>query len=193
VAPHLGGWDFGGAWLASLGYRITTVVEVLEPRELLEFFVSLREAKGLEVVVRGPEAIATLTTALGENRIVALLCDRDLGRRGVDVEFFGERTTLPAGPARLALDTAAPLLAAAVYFRPRGRHYGVVRPPVSVELTGDHRYDVARLTQAIARELEELIRAAPEQWHLMQPNWPSDYPDVLRHPTAVRETSVMHP
>ncbi|MTA40097.1 MAG: hypothetical protein F2560_03555 [Actinobacteria bacterium] len=29
-------------------------------------------------------------------------------------------------------------------------------------------------TQAIAHELEELIRRAPEQWHMFQPNWPSD-------------------
>ena len=31
------------------------------------------------------------------------------------------------------------------------------------------------VTQAMAHELEELISAAPEQWHLLQPNWPSDY------------------
>jgi KDO2-lipid IV(A) lauroyltransferase len=26
----------------------------------------------------------------------------------------------------------------------------------------------------LAYELETLIRRAPEQWHLLQPNWPSD-------------------
>jgi phosphatidylinositol dimannoside acyltransferase len=36
---------------------------------------------------------------------------------------------------------------------------------------------VARITQAIADELESLIRLAPDQWHLMQPNWPSDRAD----------------
>jgi lauroyl/myristoyl acyltransferase len=30
------------------------------------------------------------------------------------------------------------------------------------------------MTQSLASEREELIRAAPAQWHLMQPNWPSD-------------------
>ena len=28
--------------------------------------------------------------------------------------------------------------------------------------------------EALAVELETLIRRAPEQWHLFQPNWPSD-------------------
>jgi phosphatidylinositol dimannoside acyltransferase len=27
----------------------------------------------------------------------------------------------------------------------------------------------------LADELEALIREAPEQWHMMQPNWPSDW------------------
>jgi KDO2-lipid IV(A) lauroyltransferase len=104
---------------------------------------------------------------------VALLCDRDITGTGVEVDFFGEKTTLPSGPAVLALRTGAQLLPSAVY--DRGRiHHGVVRPPVPVERRGSFRDDVARITQLIAYELEDLIRAAPEQWHMLQPNWPSD-------------------
>ena len=29
-------------------------------------------------------------------------------------------------------------------------------------------------TQALARRFEQIIRAAPTQWHMLQPNWPSD-------------------
>jgi KDO2-lipid IV(A) lauroyltransferase len=71
--------------------------------------------------------------------------------------------------------TGAPVLPTAVYFRPgRDRHLGVVRPPVTIERTQDRRHDVTRFTQAMATEFEGLIRRAPEQWHLFQPNWPSD-------------------
>ncbi len=51
---------------------------------------------------------------------------------------------------------------------------GIVHPPLLVEREGRLRDDIARITQALAVEFEELIRAAPEQWHLLQPNWPSD-------------------
>ena len=112
--------------------------------------------------------------ALRANRIVCLLSDRDLTGDGVEVEFFGERTTLPGGPATLALRTGATLLPAAVYFRPGRNHHAVVRPPVPAAREGRLREDVARITQLLADEFEALIRAAPEQWHLMQPNWPSD-------------------
>ena len=57
--------------------------------------------------------------ALRDNDVVCLLCDRDLERNGVEVEFFGERTTLPAGPATLALRTGAPLLPVGVLLHRR--------------------------------------------------------------------------
>lgn len=173
--PHLGGWDFGGAWFASAGYPATVVVEALEPPELFEWFAALRRASGLTVVPHGPGAGAAVLGALRRNELVGLLCDRDLARTGVEVDFFGERTTLPAGPVTLALRTGAALLPTAVYFEGRG-HRGVVRPPIPVERSGDGlRHDVARISQLLAAELEALIRRAPEQWHLLQPNWPSDY------------------
>jgi KDO2-lipid IV(A) lauroyltransferase len=172
--PHLGGWDFGGAWFASKGYKAAVVVEPLEPPELFEWFADMRRAMGLEIVPLGPSAGTTVLRRLKEGGIVGLLCDRDITGTGVEVEFFGERTTLPSGPATLALRTGAAVLPAAVYFEGRDGHRGVVRPPLAVERTGRFREDVGRVMQSVAAEFEELIRAAPSQWHLFQPNWPSD-------------------
>jgi KDO2-lipid IV(A) lauroyltransferase len=172
--PHLGGWDFGGAALASRGYRATVVVEPLEPPELFDWFARFRSSLGLTVVPLGSDAGTAVLGALKRGEIAGLLSDRDINGTGVEVEFFGEKTTLPSGPATLALRTGAPLLPTAVYFEGRQGHRGVVRPPVPTERTGSFRSDVARVTQLLAYELEALIRAAPDQWHLLQPNWPSD-------------------
>ena len=51
----------------------------------------------------------------------------------------------------------------------------MIRPPVATDRRGRLRDDIARVTQELAGELESLIGRAPEQWHLLQPNWPSDY------------------
>jgi lauroyl/myristoyl acyltransferase len=172
--PHVGGWDFAGAWLSRQGLAPTVVVEPVEPPELFEWFASVRRALGMTVVQLGPDAGKAVLQALRRNEVVCLLCDRDLVGDGIEVEFFGERTTLPAGPATLALRTGAPLLPTAVYFGPEGGHHAVVMPPVPAKREGRLRDDVARVTQELALRFEELIRAAPEQWHLLQPNWPSD-------------------
>ena len=172
--PHVGSWEWGGAWLALRGYPMTSVAEPLEPPELYEWFVRQREGMGLTIVPLGPGAGTALLRTLRDGGLVGLLCDRDVGSGGVEVEFFGERTTLPAGPATLALRTGAVLMAAAVYSGPGLRHSAELRPPVDTGRRGSLRADVARVTQAVAGELEVLIRRAPDQWHLFQPNWPSD-------------------
>jgi KDO2-lipid IV(A) lauroyltransferase len=175
--PHVGGFEYAAAWIANRGHPPTVVVEAVEPPELLAWFTSVRAALGMEVVPLGPRAATRMVEALGEGRIICLLADRDITGDGVEVEFFGERTTMPGGPAVLGLRTGAPILPLAVYFEDRGSHLGVIQPPVPAEREGRLRDDVARVTQAIAHRFEELIRAHPEQWHVMQPNWPSDRED----------------
>lgn len=173
--PHLGGWEWAGRWLTDRGHKVTVVVEHVEPPELFEWFAKLRARLGMTVVPLGPDAGKAILRALKANEIVCLLSDRDIGGGGVEVDFFGERTTLPGGPATLSLRTGAPILPAAVYFTRRSDgHLGLVRPPVPTERRGKLRDDVARVTQHLADELEYLIRRSPEQWHLFQPNWPSD-------------------
>jgi KDO2-lipid IV(A) lauroyltransferase len=129
----------------------------------------------MNIVPLGPSAGGEVLRALKDNHVLCLLADRDIEGAGIDVEFFGERTRLPGGPATLALRTGAALLPTACYFKRRGISC-VCRPPMVVTRRGKRlRDDVARLTQELAGELEVLIRAAPEQWHLQQPNWPSDW------------------
>ena len=173
--PHLGGWEWAGRWLIERGFEMTVVVEPIEPPELFHWFVDLRQQLGMTVVPLGPKVAGTVLKALRENQVVCLLCDRDLDRNGVPVEFFGEQTTLPAGPATLGLRTGATVFPVGVYFTDRyNGHHAVVRAPLPTERQGGLREDVARVTQVLAGELEYLIRRAPEQWHLFQPNWPSD-------------------
>lgn len=172
--PHLGGWELGGAWLVSLGHPVTVVVEPLEPPELFDWFAAFRERLGMRVVPLGPGASGQVLRALRDNHIVCLLCDRDLGGDGPDVTFFGERTTLPGGPVTLAIRSGAPVLPTAVYFDGPVAHRGRVEPPLDLTRRGRLREDVAAGTQALATALEGLVRSAPDQWHLFQPNWPSD-------------------
>ena len=109
--------------------------------------------------------------------MVCLISDRDLQGGGVEVDFFGERTTVPGGPATLALRTGATVLPTAVFHSPGvDGHIGLVKPPIQIERCSKSlRDDVERITQHLTNELAEFIERAPAQWHLLQPNWPSDH------------------
>jgi KDO2-lipid IV(A) lauroyltransferase len=172
--PHVGGWEWAGRVLGSEhGWRVSAVAEKLEPPELYDWFLELRDELGMRIIPLGPSAGSESAAALADGDVMCLLCDRDLAGTGIEVEFFGERTTLPGGPALMALRSGSPLLPTAVYFRGR-RCHGVVEAPLDTERRGRLREDVERVTQDLAHALERLIRVAPEQWHLLQPNWPSD-------------------
>jgi KDO2-lipid IV(A) lauroyltransferase len=172
--PHVGSWEWGGAWLALEEMPMTAVVEKLEPEALFEWFVEKRLAMGLTPVPLGDGSGAAMLRTLKKGEIAGLVSDRDLVGNGIEVEFFGEKTTLPGGAATLALRTGAPLLPVVVYSGPGDTHTGVIHAPIDTTRTKSLRHDITRVTQDLARCFEHDIRSHPEQWHLYQPNWPSD-------------------
>ncbi|HZB50550.1 MAG TPA: phosphatidylinositol mannoside acyltransferase, partial [Mycobacteriales bacterium] len=121
--PHMGNWDAAAVWLVDHGARFTTVAERLRPESLYRRFLDYRESLGMEVLPltggdRPPSEV--LTERLRAGGVVCLLGDRDLTKRGIDVEFFGDTARMPAGPALLAATTGAALLPVGLWFTPRG-------------------------------------------------------------------------
>ncbi len=129
--PHLGNWDFAGAWLALQGFTVTVVAEPVEPPELFEWFVETRARLGMRVIPLSSSAGTDVLKAVRANEVVCLLADRDLTGDGIGVEFFGERTTLPGGPALTALRGGAPLLPVGCYFMGHGDSRADIRPPLA--------------------------------------------------------------
>lgn len=173
--PHLGTWEWAAWWLALVPrFKVTAVVEPLDPPEVFEWFVGFRQSLGMNIVPLGPDAARTSMQALDQGQVLCLLADRDIAGNGIPVDFFGEKTTLPAGPALLSIRTGSPLIPTAVYWRDNTRH-AICTPPLDTTRHGKLRQDVARITQDLARDFEYLITQAPEQWHMLSPNWPSDY------------------
>lgn len=97
--PHVGGWEWAGRWIVQRGYKMSAVVEVLENREAYEAFTDARRAMGVDVIPLDDRAGVAVSAALRAGHVVSLLADRDIQRNGVEVDFFGERTTAPVGPA----------------------------------------------------------------------------------------------
>ncbi len=177
VLPHLGCWEAGAAWTSAMGYPLTTVAEVLEPPELFAWFARMRQRVDLTVLPVGTETVPHLLASLAAGTVIALLADRDVTGDGVDVEFFGQKTRIPGGPALLALRSGAPLVPCAIYVRAGGSYDLRLRPPIDTARRGRLREDVERVSQDIVNAFEDLIRKAPEQWHVFQPLWNAEDAD----------------
>jgi phosphatidylinositol dimannoside acyltransferase len=177
VVGHLGNWDAAGAWAGASGRSVVTVAEVLKPRRVFEFFRDHRARLGISIYPAERGVTARLVEAIEDGKVVAILGDRDLKGNGVEVQFFGEATTLPAGPASIALRTGVPLLIAGVYgtVLPDGRRAWIAEISEPIELPSERgAQSLRRLTQEVARGLETAVARRPEEWHVFQPFWLAD-------------------
>jgi KDO2-lipid IV(A) lauroyltransferase len=175
--PHMGNWDWAGAWLAGDVTPFTTVAERLEPASLFDRFVEFREGLGMEVIPltggeRPPYEI--LAERLRSGGTLALLADRDLTATGLEVQFFGRAARMPAGPAALAVDTGARLAPITLTYpddrRVCVRAHPYVEPPAGVGRTEQ----IAAMTQSLADVFAGAIHAAPHDWHMLQRVWAED-------------------
>jgi KDO2-lipid IV(A) lauroyltransferase len=176
AVPHLGNFEPFGHFMALHGLRTVAPVEVTEPREVYEFLLSRRvggrrsDDRAVQVVPLA-HAFRPMLSVLRHGGVAALVADRDLSGDGIEVTMFGHRTTLPAGPATLAVRTGRPLLVGRVLRVGPDRFTGDAWP-VKVPLSGDRRRDVVALTEGIAAGFERAIAEAPEQWWAaFQPFW----------------------
>jgi KDO2-lipid IV(A) lauroyltransferase len=181
VLPHMGNWDVAGRFLVANGYRLASVAEELRPPRLFELFLRHREELGMRIVplTRNGHVGQQLKQLLSENWIVALVADRDLSGRGVEVEMFGATRRVPAGPALLSLTSGAPILVCPVITREDGWEIRI-GPPLRVERTGDLRADVEALSRLMAASFERAIASRPSDWHLFQPGWETPRPPRRR-------------
>jgi KDO2-lipid IV(A) lauroyltransferase len=175
--PHCGNWETAAVWLLDHGAPFTTVAERLRPESLYERFVAFREGLGMEVIpltggARPPSDV--LKERLQAGRTICLLGDRDLTRRGIDVDFFGATARMPAGPALLAATTGAALHPVGLWFTPGG--WGVTVHPEVPIAAGRLRDTVAAATQELANHFAADIALRPHDWHMLQRLWLADLP-----------------
>jgi KDO2-lipid IV(A) lauroyltransferase len=188
--PHMGNWEVAGAFCVGRGVPFATVAERLKPESVFDMFVAFRESLGMEVLplTGGPNVFGALARRLRQGGLICLLCDRDLTESGVEVEFFGEKARMAAGPAALAIQTGASLRAVTLWFTEDG--WGAnVSPDIPVPPEGDRKAKAAAMTQELARHFEKAIAEHPEDWHMLQRVFDADL-DPRRLPAPAQAGAV---
>ncbi len=195
--PHMGNWEVAGAYVVARGIKFATVAERLKPESLFDMFLKFREGLGMEVLplTGGTNVFGVLAQRLRAGHMVCLLCDRDLTESGVEVDFFGDRARMAAGPAALALQTGASLRAVTLWFTEDG-WYAHASPDIPAPAEGNRKEKVAAMTQQLAAAFEKRNSEHPQDWHMLQRVFVSDL-DPARLPgpqsgqaAAVPETAV---
>jgi lauroyl/myristoyl acyltransferase len=188
--PHSGNWDMAGVWLTQTHGRFTTVAERLRPESLYRRFIDYRESLGFEVIpLSGGEQppFPLLSQRLMDNKVVCLMAERDLSRTGIQVDFFGEPTRMPAGSAKLAIKTGAALLPVHCWYD--GDDCRIAIHPQIDCGSGD----VGVITQSLADVFARNIAEYPADWHMLQPQWLADLSQEHRARLGIRRAGAQRP
>jgi KDO2-lipid IV(A) lauroyltransferase len=160
LTPHLGAWEFSGLYVASR-VPLTALYKPPPVAEMEQFYTSARQRTGARLVPADASGVRALHRALRDGEVAGVLPDQDPGRgSGIFVPYLGPLANTTTLVSKLLEKTGVPLFLCWSE-RVRGGfrvHFVEATEP---ELRSP---DLAQAVTAMNRELERLVRSAPEQY-----------------------------
>ncbi len=166
LSAHLGNFALIGARLAAGGYPFSVVVKQPGDARFARLIDDYRTQVGVHTISAKPrrEAVRGILKALRENRIVLVIAD-EFKSGDVMVDFMGQKSPAPRGPATLALRTGAVTLPMFATRRPDGSLALSIGPAIEPIIHEQLEESVTATTALYTRHLEEAIRRYPDQWN----------------------------
>jgi lauroyl/myristoyl acyltransferase len=178
---HVGGMDLIAPALKLHGQEMHVIADDTTYGRLYEHLKAVRAKHGLTLI--GWRNLRALFRALRAGENLVLFCDGGYRAGDVPVEFLGEPTTFPAGPATLSARSGAPMLPVACQ-RTAGDRFSAMGLPL-IHATSGEPAEIYRVTQRLADELGAVIAADPGQWYMFRPIWPQTTADRERARAAL--------
>ena len=172
---HVGGMDLIGPAVKAAGESLHVVADDTTYGRLYDHLAAVRASQGIFLI--GWRNLRGLFRALRDRQNLVLFCDGGYRRGDVPVEFCGEPTTFPIGPATLAAKSGAPMLPVACRRLPDDRFSAKGLPLIHCAST--EPAEIYRATQAVADALTEVVTEDPGQWYMFRPVWPQTDADRI--------------
>ena len=174
ATAHLGSYEVGMAALRQKEQDVHVVFQRDPVAGFEDLRHSLHQKLGIhEVPVDdGMETWVRLRDALEANQVIVMQADRIMpGQRGQPIPFFDGSLEMPLGPMKMARLTGAPILPIFAIDQGAGKVRVVINAPIRVEEDGSNA-DGAM--EQLARSIEQLVRAYPDQWLVLEKAWCED-------------------
>ena len=173
LTAHLGNWELGGVILKVLDLPVNIVYFPDRIWGVEKSRRRYREKKGVgQLAITGsPFSLVSMMQALRRNEIVCLQGDRNYGRRGVKVDFFGSPVSFPPGPVMLAMASKAPLIPIFIIHEDGKGYRFLVEDSVPIQDTGNREEDIRENLVRVASVLERYLKEYPDQWFNFVPYW----------------------
>jgi KDO2-lipid IV(A) lauroyltransferase len=170
VSGHFDNWEFVAAAIAGENFPIQAVAKPQSNALVDRLIRNTRESKGVTLIKPGV-SVRSVLRALKQNQIVLLLADQDAHEDGAFVDFLGQPSSTPTGPAVFALKQQAEILFCISVRKKDNRHHIYFEKIKTDDLKAFNQETVKTLTQRHTTLLENYIREYPDQWFWMHKRW----------------------
>ena len=164
ITGHFGLWEKWGSWLGNNNYDIWGVIQKQANKGADIFFKEIRESYGMNHIYR-KSSVNKIYDLIKNNKIIIMASDQNAKRRGVIVDFFENKTSVPKGAALFHLRTDVPLIFSVSHKELDGT---IV---ISFENINVESKSIEGITQDYTSKLEDKIRQYPDHYFWFHRKW----------------------
>ncbi len=173
ISGHFANWELMAAVFSQAKLPVRVTYRPTNNPYFDKRIRAQRAAYGIELMVAksGPKGAKELIQALRAGDSVALMNDQKFNT-GLEIPFFGVPAMTAPGPARLAMQTGAPLIPMSI-IRTSGANFRVtIHEEIPIANTGKRADDIKATVIKITEFIENQIRAHPTDWFWVHRRWP---------------------
>jgi len=177
LTGHFGNWEFapiGGILnFKEFQGQFHFIRRTLGNKTIERILFNRYYQAGLNVIPK-KNSLQQVCDALEQNHAVVFVLDQHaslVNRDGVAAEFFGKKAGTYRSLASFARHTGVPVVPAAGYRLPDGRHVLEFHEPIYWQDYDSTQESIYRNTLAYNQALERIILAHPEQWMWLHKRW----------------------
>lgn len=179
---HMGNWELLVLGFAALYEPISYLARPLDNPKIDDLLTERRTRFGNTPINKTNSAMLAIKI-LREGGILGILADVNAQpKAGVFVPFFGRAACTSSGAAMLAIRTSALIYPTfCVWDAARSKYKLVHGNLLEPAITEDRKQDIIDTTSLYTAEIEQIIRAYPEQWMWIHKRWktrPKGEPEI---------------
>ena len=166
LSAHLGNWEMAGHHLKRINSTINIVMFDGEHEKIKKYLDGLGGKNFHVILIKDDMShVYQMGSALAKNELICLHADRFMeGNKTISLKLLGEEALFPAGPFVMSAGFNVPV-SVVFSFKETNRHYHYFGSPLLQRGEEEKKSDFAvRLANEYVKELENKIKAYPEQW-----------------------------
>ncbi len=172
ITGHQGNWELLSQSIAiKFDLTLVGVGRKIDSDVMNKILKNNRERFNVEMIYK-QGAMKGCIKALSQNKAVGILVDQALSRsQSIDITLFNHKATHTPIASILSRKFGIDLVPAFISTKDYKNYHVKIYPPIQSIKTENQEDDLAKLTQAQANIMEEVIRKHPNEWFWMHKRW----------------------